>query len=75
MLFLQIKFTGLWLSFLFMYYLCIYLFIIKFIFQETSSIFTHFYLIFLNPVALRNRSLNLFFTLILSKNKNKTITK
>lgn len=66
MLFLQIKFTGLWLSFLFMYYLCIYL-LIKFIFQETSSIFTHFYFIF-KPCSFKKQISKSFFTLILSKN-------
>lgn len=59
MLFLQIKFTGLWLSFLFMYYLCIYL-LIKFIFQETSSIFTHFYFIF-KPCSFKKQISKSFF--------------
>lgn len=66
MLFLQIKFTGLWLSF---FYLCIIyvLFIIKFIFQETSSIFIPFYFIF-KPCSFKKQISKSFFTLILSKN-------
>lgn len=66
MLFLQIKFTGLWLSFLFMY-LCIIYLLLNLSFKK-HQVFSLIFILFLNPVALRNRSLNLFFTLILSKN-------
>lgn len=66
MLFLQIKFTGLWLSF-FIYVLFMYYLLLNLSFKK-HQVFSFLFILFLNPVALRNRSLNLFFTLILSKN-------
>lgn len=48
------------MAFFFIYVLFMYLFIIKFIFQETSSIFTHFYFIF-KPCSFKKQISKSFF--------------